>query len=472
MTEAITYMNNGITVGDHGNRNHTVPIASDEFKLDSTTRKYDKQYYSMYQYRFQHLKDRIYDNALKKWGDGTRKIDGQTIIKQDKILDITSGQLCWVIGTIFSDLKNKLNILEDVDHGTDDVLPKAPDSYVGADDDISFSLMIEDESGRAILHNDDFLNKNILVSGCIVAVLGIELQAGIFEIMDVVYPEFAPQPSLTTRSNSGNKIAIISGLNVDYQNNDIKLDLLRDYLTGELGSEKDHQLVQSITKLIIAGNSVRPLKVIENQDFTSTNNYGSKIASRFDSQSIDKFDKWLTELLPSLPISIMPGNNDIAEICLPQQALHKSTFRHNYQYLSDPTYLQIWTNPQWIEIDGITMLGTSGQNVQDILRYLKDQDHSAEKILTIMKSHMKWQNFMPTAPDTLYCYPYDEFDPFILEKKTPHIYFVGNQAEYGSEILEFDGGQIRIISVPKFEDSGQVVIVDLDTLSTEVITVG
>ncbi|KAK6462528.1 DNA polymerase delta small subunit [Scheffersomyces coipomensis] len=481
MVEYSELINKDISVEDAITRNVLdKQNVSEEFKLNTNQRKYDKQYFSMYQYRFKNLKDRIHINSLEKWGDGTKKVDGQLVKKQDKILDITSGQLCWVIGTVFCDLKNKLNILQDVEKGTDDIIPNIPDSYIGDDDDTSLAVMIEDESGRAILHNEEFLQKNILVSGCIVGVLGIEIQAGIFEIMDIAYPTFAPQPPLSLETGSGNnKIALISGLNIDYHVNDIKLDLLTDILTGELGSEKERDLIKSISKLIIAGDSIRPLKIIDNgEDFVTTNNYGSKIQSRFDSKSVEKFDKFLSEILPSLPISIMPGNNDIAEICLPQQPLHKSTFHNNYQFLSDPNYLQNLTNPQWFEINGIKILGTAGQNVEDILRYINkssdvnNEEVKSDKILSIMESQIKWQNFVPTAPDTLYCYPYDDFDPFIFEKETPHVYFVGNQPKFGSEWYKYDDDKfVRLISIPKFSETGEIILLDLDNLQTEVIKI-
>ena len=86
-----------------------------EFFLKPGSRKYAKQYFSMYQYRLKNLRDRVHKTAMEKWGHGTKKINGNTIEKQDKILDIASGKLCWVIGTVFCDAKYKLDILNDVE---------------------------------------------------------------------------------------------------------------------------------------------------------------------------------------------------------------------------------------------------------------------------------------------------------------------------------------------------------------------
>lgn len=289
----------------------------DDFKL-SRNRKYDQQFFSMYQYRLSTLKDGVDNNALAKWGDGTRKVDGQVIKKKEKILDIRGGELCWVSGTVFSDLKYKLNILEDVDAGKDDVLPPFPKSYIR--DDETWTVMIEDESGRAILNNDDFLKKNILVTGCIVAVLGIEIQAGIFEIFDIVYPVPAPQRPLSASNRVKGKVALISGLNIDNNiTNDLKLELLKQYLAGELGLDEEKQSASQIADLIIVGNSVQPIKQDDSDEtFISSNNYGSKNISKFNPESLTKFLHLIDDILASMPVTIMPGASDPAEICLPQ----------------------------------------------------------------------------------------------------------------------------------------------------------
>ncbi|KAK6456951.1 DNA polymerase delta small subunit [Scheffersomyces xylosifermentans] len=478
MVEYTDYLNKGVSEPGEVSTRATVEYQSDypkrsEFTIASNERKYDHQFFSMYQYRFKELKERIFDNALQKWGDGTRKIDGQTIRRQDKILDITSGQLCWVIGTVFCDLKNKLNILQDVDKGVDDVLPIPPDSYVG-DDEEAITVMLEDESGRAILHNEGFLDKNILVTGCIVAVLGMEIQAGIFEIMDVVYPEAAPQKPLKSNLEGSNKkIAIVSGLSIDEGvEGDLRLEILKQYLIGGLGSSEDSNDTSSITRLIIAGDSIKPIQEVgdrENRDFITTNNYGSKNISQYNPESLIKFDEFLSEILISLPVSVMPGNNDLSEICLPQQPMHRSLFRKNAQYLNGE-YLESLTNPYWFNIDNLRILGTSGQNVDDVLKYLPKT--LSKLILTIMESHIKWQNFIPTAPDTLYCYPFNDKDPFTFVDETPHVYFAGNQMKYGSEAIPLkNGGTVRIISVPKFSETGEFVILDLESLETEVVKI-
>lgn len=446
------------------------PVFAKANHFELTTRSYGKQFFSMYQYRFNNLYERAATNAAKKWGHGDKKIDGTTIVKQDKILDIQGGQLCWVVGTVFCDLKNKLNILQDVDKGVDDVLPRTPLTYV---EDASSTpvVMLEDESGRAILHSETFFSKNILVTGCVVAVLGMEVQAGIFEVMDVVYPEVAPQKPLPTGDNgrTGKKVAFVSGLNIG-EVADLKLEMLAQYLTGELGLGSDRQSVSEIVQLVIAGDSIKPMKEIDQADtknFITTNNYGSKNLSKFDPTLAQRFDDFVHEVVTSMPISIMPGHHDPAEICLPQQPLHRSMFRSSTRAVG--SRISRHTNPQWLEYGGVRMLGTLGQNVDDILKYVGDSRH--DDVELALAAGVRWQNIVPTAPDTLYCYPYEDNDPFLLEDETPHVYFVGNQRRFVSTRYHDGDVDVRLIGVPRFSDAGEVVVLHLDTLEAEVVRI-
>lgn len=57
-------------------------------------------------------------------------------------------------------------------------------------------------------------------------------------------------------------------------------------------------------------------------------------------------------------------------------------------------------------------------------------------------------------------------------KEAPHVYFVGNQPIFDTTVIEGPSGQaVRLIAVPKFKETGQVVILDMDTLDVETITI-
>lgn len=94
--------------------------------------------------------------------------------------------------------------------------------------------MLEDESGRLRL-TGTILQTSMLVTGCIIAVMGTENANGDFEVMDIKVPDLPRQPQRWERDegsahvadgagrqqiedrktkNAGGKIAIVSGLGI------------------------------------------------------------------------------------------------------------------------------------------------------------------------------------------------------------------------------------------------------------------
>lgn len=50
-------------------------------------------------------------------------------------------------------------------------------------------------------------------------------------------------------------------------------------------------------------------------------------------------------------------------------------------------------------------------------------------------------------------------------KACPHLYFVGNQPEFGTRMIHGPEGQrVRLVAVPSFVESKEVVLVDMETL--------
>ena len=50
------------------------------------------------------------------------------------------------------------------------------------------------------------------------------------------------------------------------------------------------------------------------------------------------------------------------------------------------------------------------------------------------------------------------------------MYFVGNQPKFETTTIEGPSGQrVRLIAVPKFQETGEVVLLDTDTLEVELM---
>jgi hypothetical protein len=78
-------------------------------------------------------------------------------------------------------------------------------------------------------------------------------------------------------------------------------------------------------------------------------------------------DLVMTELAAALPVDIMPGPDDPANVSLPQQPLHQCLFPGAAPYSS----FRRVTNPHAFELGGCLVLGTAGQNVDDMAKYTR-----------------------------------------------------------------------------------------------------
>ena len=57
-------------------------------------------------------------------------------------------------------------------------------------------------------------------------------------------------------------------------------------------------------------------------------------------------------------------------------------------------------------------------------------------------------------------------------EECPHVFFVGNQPNYETAIVEGPQGQtVRLIAVPKFKETGEVLLLDLETLDVEMVKI-
>ncbi|KAG5916497.1 hypothetical protein E4U42_007621 [Claviceps africana] len=476
------------------------------FRLDKQ-RSYRQQYGDMYFLRLTKIKPAVEQVAVSSW-QGT-VIGGEEVKRVERVLDVRQGDLCWVAGTVYMDMPLKPNILEDVSKDASLVENKwisAPIStqqtYFSPDG--ADQIMLEDDSGRIRLVGD-LLQTIPLVTGCIIAVMGTENSSGEFEVIDIKFPDLPPQPArwalsgppsttgddarksakkrrvsqqdqgsedddMTDRPRS-KKIAIVSGLAFSTTNasHALELALLQEYLLGEALCSDDQGEAATISRLIIAGNSIStsspaaaPAAAESKQDEAAEKKASKKYgydASAYNSLPSQLFDDFIHHLLPSIPITLLPGAQDPANASYPQQPIHMAMFPHSRRYGPDPAaakseaqqqqqqqqpgWLDAVTNPWEAEVEGWRFLGTGGQNVDDVFKYIDSQDR-----LGMMEAMCRWRCCAPTAPDTL-C----------------------SQPRFSTKVIAGpDGQSVRLITVPSFEHSRQLVLVDTETLEVEVVT--
>lgn len=414
-------------------------------------------------------------------------IAGETARRVDRVLDVRQGELCWVVGTVFMDLPLKPNVLDDISRDHWIAAPPARARYTGGDG--RDQVMLEDESGRLRL-TGEALGTMLLVTGATVAALGSENSDGDFEVVDVRVPDLPRQPQRWEKEDGeaamaggragaerpkGGKVAIVSGMGISGEAGDtLTLDLLAEYLLGEAASEPDQEESAKITRLVIAGDSLAHGSAIPSREDVAVTmkskhrKYGYD-STAYNSTPTDILDGWLATLLPSLPITILPGASDPTATSLPQPPLHMALFPHSRSYAGPPDSKEVsWfdstTNPASFCVSGHLFLATGGQPVDDVFRYL-----SSDSRLEMMEAMLRWRLVAPTAPDTLWCYPFQDGDRFVLDE-CPHVFVVGNQPRFETGEIEGPVGQtVRLIAVPSFRETGELVLMDEETLECEVV---
>lgn len=285
--------------------------------------------------------------------------------------------------------------------------------------------MLEDESGRLRLVGSK-LGVSMLVTGCIIAVMGTENANGDFDVIDLKYPELARQPQRWERDDAnavlangdsksklaevkerstGSKVAILSGLNISGDDGDTMiLDLLMEFLLGEACGPNTQKDAAKVSRLIIAGDSIHQGGSLHARDEIdgkkSSKKYGYD-SSAYNPAPTRILDDFLATLLPSIPITLMPGDSDPANVSLPQQPIHSAMFPRSRNYgpttdSSQPGWFDSTTNPWEGDIDGWRFMGNGGQPLDDVFKYVDGDDR-----LSMMEYLLRWRCGAPTAPDTL-----------------------------------------------------------------------
>jgi DNA polymerase delta subunit 2 len=343
-------------------------------------RDYATQYAHIYFSRLEEMRHYLEEAARRKWGEG---VDMKKHLVEAKVR-----QRCCVIGTLFKKMELKPSILKEIS-AKHHLLPQPPRAKLTSGSD---QLVVEDQSQRFPLSGN--IPSSQLVTGVIVALLGKELKEGLFEVEDYTFAGLAPQEEMMeTEEDEERFVLLVSGLGIGSSWSDqLSIQLLVDYITGQLGGASDQKLCSSIARVIVAGNSVthKPARGADSRDKKEkfqTRNYSADTI-----EAVRELDNVLAQLAACVPVDLMPGASDPANHQLPQQPLHPCLFPR----ARGSGHLSLLTNPYHTAIGGTTFIGCSGQNVDDIYKFSSLTDR-----LGILESTLHWRHLLPTAPDTL-----------------------------------------------------------------------
>lgn len=208
-----------------------------------------------------------------------------------------------------------------------------------------------------------------------------------------------------------------------------------------------------------------------------------------------------------IPVDYVPGWHDQTNANWPQRPIHSCLFPLSCEYVD---LFGRSTNPYEAILGGVCLgngdeksvqdggskvrvLGSDGLNVADLRRFLADNtaeakegDHEgggegcAASCLDALNLSLKCGHMAPTGPDSLPTVP-STADPFILPHR-PDLYFAGNCDKFETRLVDGIGDEIaksglahgnsftRLVCVPSFAKTGQVVLVKLQSLECEVVS--
>ena len=129
------------------------------------------------------------------------------------------------------------------------------------------------------------------------------------------------------------------------------------------------------------------------QEVVKKKKYGYDPSS-YSSKPTQALNRLLCSILPSVNVTILPGEHDPTVPTMPQQPLHRALFPDTVTFPEEA--FNTTTNPCSLSLGGVEFLGTSGQTIDDIYKYLEEDNR-----LDMLSSTLDWSHMAPTAPDTL-----------------------------------------------------------------------
>jgi len=305
------------------------------------------------------------------------------------------------------------------------------------DDDI---LWLEDTQMRVQLIATPDQTSN-LVTGIVAAVRGTATSDGKFTLKALCFGTARCPPPLPSQAAEGDGaagpfLALVSGLAFGREVENPRLAMSRsraiDFLLG--GKEATSQV--AVQHLIICGGTL------------SAGLQGASLK-----HALREADESLFKLACTLRVDLMPGRGEPTSLSLPQLPLHP----HLFQRIRDCKDFRSFGNPYDSQVQGLSLLGHSGQPVEDILRCTRLRSPVHALATCLEASHLA-----PTAPDTLPTQPFVGSDPFVMGEQ-PHVLFSGghNRPEHEWHSSARGSGGTVVVAVPDFHQHPAVVLVNL-----------
>ncbi|KEG12062.1 putative DNA polymerase delta subunit 2 [Trypanosoma grayi] len=394
-------------------------------------------------------------------------------------------------------------------------------------------LFLEDISGRVRLEG---VPANLFCTGIVLGVEGSLRENGVLAVhryaMTDAREMYVPRTLRSVSRLPPCYVAVVCGLALgcpqqEQQDPDVArgrtmAELLVDYLSGNVGDAAVTAQAARIARLVIAGNSIAPTdelrlkkKVkLDPSDHVRLGDDRQGDGVVTSAMLMRELDAVLARMADTIEIDLMPGDQDMSNAFQPQQPLHplllpESSRRSSLKLVTNPHEFSVFpgdADDNGISNDngkppgtsgvsktregGTTFFVSSGNGLNDVIRETRYSNR-----LDALSMLLHCGCACPTAPNTLFSYPFKETDPFVFTR-TPHCCIYCDQPEMQSRwepLAPFvptsdgaadeeeelsaaaaaakDGAGVRLICVPPFAKTGVLVLVDVNSpqLDTTVV---
>ena len=426
------------------------------------------QYSYLYNARYNQCLQSLQDKAKEKWPN---------VSLCKNIIDLKGIEPKAIIGITYKEMPCKPSILKNIEAM---IGSRKVKSFVSESQDY---LCLEDPSGRIRINSElskDVIDIGNFVTGIPIALKGVLDDKGLFIVKDYafmnsnIHNKISHSNTLKSSSSTSSMrdcIMFISDLEIGSVNdNDNRNALARNMLlnfiqnTGNV-SQTLSQYANQIQRVIICGNSIYSppdTELVEKGSFRKqnlNNTVYKQILSNYE-----QLDDFINKLTHYIPVDIIPSLDDLSSDYFPTPAISEIMFPQSSSCLNKT--FNLVTNPYSFQLDGISFLGTSGDNINTIKQY-----STLTNVLDIMKLTLEWGHLAPCAPDGIRTYPYKQSDN-LVKFNIPDVYFCGSQNEGAMKKDVVKDKEVNIIAVPKFSLNGSVVVYNIKTKEMKLLKFG
>ena len=283
---------------------------------------------------------------------------------------------------------------------------------------------IEDDSTHLLLKMDHSLMDSF-VSGTTLGFVGhLTDDCSSFEVEDVCYATGELKVYEGMEGDTSNYLALIDDF--QYQPTAERLALFNCLCNNEKFSNVSHG--------VIIGKMYKDISLIK------------------------EFDDYLSNMLQTLPVTLIPTFNDPTNAVYPYQPFHPSLFPKSSAMSSYSTI----SNPGEVVINNKKVMFISDDYTKLMFKLT-----TVKTIEELFIQFIRIGDICPCTPNIFPSFPSD-CDPFLIIKNMPDVFVFGGYEE-SCKSFDLDGKIITLVTVPSFEATKTMVLFDLDNLKINTV---